>query len=73
MLYREMKKQKIPVACIIDQNAGKISENVPACTLDDLQESLDIVIVTVVADIEAVRICCHRFNEDCYVFSLGDV
>ena len=73
MLYKEMKKREIPVACIIDQNADKLAGNILACTLDDLYESLDIIIVTVAADMGVIRERCRSFNENCYVFSLGDI
>lgn len=73
MLYREMKKHGIPIACIIDQNADKISEDIMTFSLDNLQKSLDVVVVTVAADISTIRACCQRFNESCYVFSLGDI
>lgn len=73
MLYREMQKHGISVACIIDQNADKISVDVFACTLDALQESLDVVVITVATDTGVIRAHCQRFNENCYVFSLGDI
>ena len=73
MLYREMLKHGIPVACIIDQNADKISEDVFACTLDTLHEKLDIVVVTIATDIHEIRARCQMFNENCYVFGLGDI
>lgn len=73
MLYQSMKRQGISRICIIDQNADKISGDVYACTLEALQESLDVVVVTVAADLKAVRTKCHMINENCYVFSLGDI
>ena len=73
LLYKEMQKREIPVACIIDQNADKLAGDIGVCTLDDLHESLDIVIVTVAVDMGVIRERCQSFNEDCYVFSLGDI
>lgn len=73
MLYREMQKHGVPVACIIDQNADKISEDVLACTLEDLHEKLDAVVVTVAVDTGAIRARCQKLNESCYVFNLGDI
>ena len=73
LLYKEMQKREIPVACIIDQNADKLAGDIGVCTLDDLHESLDIVIVTVAADTGVIRERCQSFNENCYVFSLGDI
>lgn len=73
LLYEEMLKHGISVACIIDQNAGKISEDVLACTLETLQEKLDIVVVTIATDINIIRTRCQILNENCYVFGLGDI
>lgn len=73
MLYREMQRQGISIVRIIDQNADKLSVNVPTCTLDTLHEKLDIVVVTVVADICVIRTRCQEFNENCHVFNLGDI
>lgn len=73
LLYEEMLKHGISVACIIDQNAGKIPEDVLACTLETLQEKLDIVVVTIATDINIIRTRCQILNENCYVFDLGDI
>lgn len=73
LLYKEMQNYGIPVACIIDQKADKLPEDVFSCKLDDLQESLDAVIVTVAADMGVIREHCRRFHADCYVFNFGDI
>ena len=73
MLYGEMLKQGVPVTCVIDQNADKMSGDVLFLTLNDLRESLDLVIVTVAVNIEPIRLHCREFNENCYVFNLGDI
>ena len=72
MLYKAMKKNGISVTCVIDQNARRIFGNAFAITLDDLREPLDIVVVTVLADVAYIRASCQKYNADCYVFSLGN-
>lgn len=73
MLYGEMQKHGVPIVCIIDQNANKLSENVGVCTLENLHDKLDIVVVTVATDINPIRTRCQMLNEKCYVFNLGDI
>lgn len=74
MLYSEIVKKGLHVACIIDQKADEIHENVIAYTLENLKEKLDIVIVTAAAaDINQIRKCCCSLNSRCYVISLKDV
>ena len=74
MLYSEIVKKGLHVACIIDQKADEIHENVIVYTLENLKEKLDIVIVTAAAaDINQIRKCCCGLNSRCYVISLKDV
>lgn len=74
MLFTEMEKNGLRIACIIDQNAKNIHAKVRTCTLEDLREALDMVIVTIAeADMKMVRRICCGLNVNCYVLSLKDI
>ena len=74
LLYSELRKKEVPVACIIDQNAANIHESISAYTLDEVKEKLDIVIVTtVLVDLDLIKEHCWKLNDNCYVISLKDI
>ncbi len=74
LLYSELQKKGIAVSCIIDQNADNMHAGIPACTLENLKEPLDVVIVTtVLADLKLIKKHCWMLNSDCYVISLKDI
>lgn len=74
MLFTEMERNGLKIACIIDRNAKNIHTKVMACTLEDLREALDIVIVTIAeADMKMVRKICCGLNANCYVLNLKDI
>lgn len=74
MLHAELVKEGMYVDCIIDINAVNIHGDIKVCTLDYLEEKLDLVIVTTAAaNIRMIREYCCRLNEDCYVISLKDI
>lgn len=73
-LLAAMQKTGLHIVCIIDQNADKIHERIPVCTLKDLREKLDIVIVTIAgADMKSIKARCRELNADCYVLNLKDI
>lgn len=74
MLFTEMERNGLRIACIIDRNAKNIHAKVRVCTLEDLREALDMVIVTIAeADMKMVRRICCGLNANCYVLNLKDI
>lgn len=74
MLYSDLKKNEIPVSCIIDQRADFIQAEIPVYTLQELEKPLDVVIVaTIDVDIDQIRKKCCQLNNDCYVINLKDI